>query len=185
MSADARPSTSRAGAEPGPEGAPGFLTRWGLAVAAPRAALLVADDPRTAGRAAGDLVRAIAVVLVAAHTRELVAAGWVAARVGVGDAVPAILRAVSGASMFPLVFVLVASVAVTVAAGRRRHLGRDFDLACVAALAPVTVSLAAALWVQAVAPLAATGRGVVLVAALGWGGGLAALGVVVARQRMA
>jgi hypothetical protein len=163
---------------------PGFLTRWGLAVVSPRDALVLADDPAAAGRAAGDLVRAIGVVLLAAHTRELVAAGWVAAELGVRDAAPAFLRALSGASMFGLVFVLVASLVVSVGAGRQRHLGRDFDLACVAALAPVTVTLVAALWARAVVPMGATGRGVVLVAALGWGGALTALAVVFARRRL-
>jgi hypothetical protein len=163
--------------------APGFLTRWGLSVAAPRAALTLADDPDRAGRAAGDLVRAIGVVLVAAHTRELVAAAWVALRVGVREASPALLRAVSDASMFGLVFVLIAALVITGGAGRRRHLGRDFDLACVAALAPVSVTLVAALWARAVEQLGVLERGVELSAALGWGGALTALAVSVARRR--
>lgn len=162
----------------------GFVGRWGLAVVAPRSAMMLADDPAAAGRAAGDLVRAIGVVLVAAHTRELVAAGWVAYEVGVREAAPAFLRALSGASMFGLVFVLVASLVVSLGAGRQRHLGRDFDLACVASLAPVTVTLVAALWARAVVPLDATGRGVVLLAALGWGGALTALAVAFARRRV-
>ena len=159
--------------------------RWGLAVAAPRGALALADDPRNAGRAAGDLVRAIGLVLLAAHTRELVAAGWIAVEVGVREAAPVFLRALSGASMFGLIFVLVASLVVSLGAGARRHLGRDFDLACVAALAPVTVTLAATLWSHGVAPLGAGGRGVVLLAALGWGGALVALAVLSARRRRA
>jgi hypothetical protein len=161
----------------------GFLARWGLAMAAPRGAMAIADDPEVSGRAAGDLVRAIGLVLIAAHTRELVAAGWVAVEVGVREAGPALLRAVSGASMFGLVFVLIASLLVTLGAGGRRHLGRDFDLACVAALAPVTVTLAAALWARTVAPLGPAGRGVVLVAALGWGGALVAAAILQARRR--
>jgi len=164
--------------------APGFVSRWGLSVVAPRSALELADDPASAGRAAGDLVRAIGVVLLAAHTRELVAAGWVAVEVGFRQAAPALLRALSGASMFGLVFVLVASLVVSLGAGRRRHLGRDFDLACVASLAPVTVTLVASLWARAVAPLDVTGRGVVLLAALGWGGALTAVAVAFARRRV-
>ncbi len=162
-----------------------FLVRWGLAMVAPRVALGLADDPRAAGRAAGDLVRAIAVVLVVGHTRELVGAGWIAARVGVREAAPALLRALTGASMFGLIFVLVASIVISLAAGRRRHLGRDFDLAGVAALAPVTVTLVALLWARAGAPLGVTGRGVVMLAALAWGGALTALAVVAARRRAA
>ena len=164
--------------------APGFVGRWGMSVVAPRSAMALADDPAAAGRAAGDLVRAIGVVLLAAHTRELVATGWVAVEVGVREAAPAFLRALSGASMFGLVFVLIASLVVSLAAGRRRHLGRDFDLACVASLAPVTVTLVAALWARAVAPLGVAGRGIVLVAALAWGGALVALAVAYARRRV-
>jgi len=155
-----------------------------MSVVAPRGAMVHADDPAAAGRAAGDLVRAIGVVLLAAHTRELVAAGWVAMEVGVRDAAPAFLRALSGASMFGLVFVLIASLLVSLAAGRRRHLGRDFDLACVASLAPVTVTLVAALWARAVAPLGVAGRSVVLLVALAWGGALVALAVAYARRRV-
>lgn len=167
------------------DSAPGFVGRWGLSVVAPRTAMVLADDPAAAGRAAGDLVRAIGVVLLAAHTRELVAAGWVAAEVGVREAAPAFLRALSGASMFGLVFVLVASLVVSIGAGRQRHLGRDFDLACVASLAPVTITLVAALWARSVAPLGPAGRGVVLLAALAWGGALVALAVTFARRRVA
>jgi hypothetical protein len=165
------------------DAAPGFPVRGGLALAAPCGALALADDPRRAGKAAGDLVAAMALVLLAAHTRELVAAGWIAVEVGPRAAAPAFLRALSGASMFGLIFVLVASLVVSLGAGARRHLGRDFDLACVAALAPVTVTLAAALWSRTVAPLGSSGRGVVLLAALGWGGALTALAVVTARRR--
>lgn len=163
---------------------PGFVTRWGMSVVAPRSAFALADDPAAAGRAAGDLVRAIGVVLLAAHTRELAAAGWVAYEVGVRESMPAFLRALSSASMFGLVFVLVASVIVTLGAGRHRHMGRDFDLACVASLAPVTVTLVAALWARAVAPFGSTGRGVVLLAALGWGGALVAVAIAFARRRV-
>lgn len=163
--------------------APGFVTRWGLALVSPRLALALADDPRAAGRAAGDLIRAIGVVLATAHLRELVAAGWIAVEVGVRDAVPAFLRALSGASMFGLIFVLVAALVVSLAAGARRHFGRDVDMACVAALAPVTVTLAAALWARTVMPLGVPGRGVVLLAALGWGGALVALAILAARRR--
>jgi hypothetical protein len=83
------------------------------------------------------------------------------------------------------VFVLVASLVVSLGAGRGRHLGRDFDLACVASLAPVTVTLVAALWAHAVGPIGSTGRGVVLLAALGWGGALTAVALLFARRRVA
>ncbi|HVV83302.1 MAG TPA: hypothetical protein VHE35_09495, partial [Kofleriaceae bacterium] len=129
---------------------PGFFDRWGLALVAPRRAMALADQPSHAGRASGDLLRAIGVVLVVAQTRALVAAGWVAVEVGPRLALPRILRALSGAAMLALVFVVVASVAVTAAAGRKRSLSADFELACVAAMAPVTVAVVATVVVAAV-----------------------------------
>lgn len=162
-----------------------FLVRWGLALAAPRDAMAIADDPQAAGRAAGDLARAIGVVLVAAHTREVVAGVWIGLEVGPREAVPAFMRALSAASMPGLIFVIVAALVVTLGAGARRNLGRDFDLASVATLVPVTLTLAAALWARAVAPLGTYGRGLVLAVALGWGGVLVARAIAAARRRSA
>jgi hypothetical protein len=167
-------------------GGPGFLERWGLALAAPRAALRLADDPAASGRAAGDLLRAIVVVLIVAHTRELVAAAWIAGAVSWRDAWPGLMRAVSGAAMFGLVFVVVATPVVSLCAGARRHLGRDFDLGCVAALVPVTVSLVATLVARtafADGGLGPTGRALVLLTALGWSGAITALAIAEARRR--
>ena len=160
-----------------------FWDRWGLALAAPRQALALADEPEGAGRASGDLLRAIGVLLVVAQTRTLVAAAWVAVEVGPGMALPRLLRALSGAAMLALVFVVVAAVAVTLGAGRRRSLSADFELACVAGLAPVTVAMAATIVVGALGAPGPIGRGVALALALGWGGALAALAVVQARRR--
>ena len=165
------------------EAGPGFWDRWGLAVAAPRRALAEADEPARLGRASGDLLRAIGVLLLVAHTRALVALAWVAVEVGPGMALPRLLRVLSGAAMLALVFVVLAAVAVTLGAGRRRSLSADFELARVAALAPVTVAIAAGLVVSAIGGPGAIGRAVALAVALAWGGALAALAIVQARRR--
>ena len=162
---------------------PGFWDRWGLALAAPRRALALADEPAHLGRASGDLLRAIGVLLIAAHTRALVAIAWITVEVGPGMAVPRLLRVLSGAAMMTLVFVVVAALSITLAAGRRRSLSADFELACVAALAPVTVAIGASLVALLAGGAGGVGRAVALVAALGWGGALAALAVVHARRR--
>jgi cytochrome bd-type quinol oxidase subunit 2 len=161
----------------------GFFDRWGLAVAAPRRAMAIADQPDHAGRASGDLLRAIGVLLLVAQTRVLVGAAWIAVEVGPMAALPRLLRAVSGAAMLALVFVVVAAVVVTIAAGRRRSLSADFELACVAALAPVTVAIGATVVVAATGGPGAIGRAIALAAALGWGGALAAIAIVQARRR--
>jgi hypothetical protein len=162
-----------------------FLVRWGMALAAPRGAMAIADDPGASGRAAGDLARAIVVVVVAAHTRKLVAGMWILFEVGWREAAAVALDGVAAASLLPLIFVLIASLVVSLGAGARRNLGRDFELAAVAALAPVTVMLAADLWSRAIGPLGATGRSIVLGAGLGWGAMLIALAIYTARRRAA
>ena len=161
----------------------GFWDRWGLALAAPRDALVQADGVSATGRASGDLLRAIGVLLLVAQTRTLVAATWVALEIGPSAALPRLLRAMSGAAMLALVFVVIAALAVTVGAGRRRSLSDDFELACVAGLVPVTVAMAATVVVAGLGAPGAIGRGLALAVALGWGGVVAALAVVQARSR--
>lgn len=161
-----------------------FFARWGQALIAPRAAMIRTDADPLPGRAGGDVVRALAIVLVVAHTRELVAAAWIISRLGVKLAMPAIIAALSESATLPLVFVLLTAAAITLLAGARRELGRDIDLACVAALAPALVVLIAST-VGNLVPLGATGRAIVLAAALGWGAVIAAHGVAIARRRSA
>ena len=164
---------------------PRFLERWGLALAAPRTAMRLADDPSRSGRAAGDLLRAILIVLVVAHTREVMASAWIAVEVSWRDAWPGLMRAISNAAMFGLVFVVVAAPVIALLAGGRRNLGRDFDLGCVAALIPVTVAMVATLIARTVltAGFGPAERAVVLLLALGWGGAVAACAVIQARSR--
>lgn len=161
----------------------GFLTRWGLALAAPRTAMRRADASAMSGQASNDLLRALGVVLAVAHTRELVAAAWVGWTVSVAEAWPGLVRAASGAATTPLAFVVVATLVVTLAAGRRRQFGRDFDLACVAALAPVTLTLVATLMRSVGGDLGAIERAMTLIAAVGWGGALTGFAIGQARSR--
>jgi hypothetical protein len=161
----------------------GFLDRWGLALVAPRAALAHADEPTRTGGASSDLMAAIGVLLLVGHTRTLVAAGWIGVEVGAGMALPRLLRAVSSAAMVPLVFVVLATLVITVGAGRRRSLSSDFELACVAALGPVTVALAMTVVTSLLGGTGALGRTLTLGAALAWGGALAALAVGQGRRR--
>lgn len=160
----------------------GFFARWGQALVMPRAAAARTDADPLPGRPAGDLVRALAIVLVVAHTRELVAAGWIGVRLGWQLAMPALNGALMATAAVPLAFVVLAAPAITLAAGARRQLGRDVDLACVAALAPAMIVLVAST-VGRLVPLGAAGRGGVLALAIGWGALIAIHGVRVARRR--
>jgi cytochrome c biogenesis protein CcmG/thiol:disulfide interchange protein DsbE len=122
---------------------PGWLARWTEAVRSPAAAMTRAEAATVGGRPGVDLIKALAVVILAGHTRALVAGGWIAVEHGVRPALAPVMGAVTAAATLPLAVVAVASIAVWLAAGARRDLGRDIDLACVAALPSVLVALVA------------------------------------------
>lgn len=166
------------------DAAPGLLTRLGQLVAAPRAALAAADDPAHAGRAGSDVVRVLALALLVIHTRALVGGAWLGAAVGWDVGGRALLGVVSRAVTTPLVALVVAAVVIWALAGRRRALGRDVDLACVAILPLVLVELAATLVTRAAGVDAtAAGKWAVLAIGGGWVGALIGLAVVHARGR--
>lgn len=159
---------------------PGWLTRVGLAIGRPRWALAIAADRRHAGRSGSDLIAMLAVLLAATQLRWLAAAVWMGGAVDAGLGLRAAMRVVTGALTVDLGALLVGALVVFALAGRRRNLGRAFDLACVAVVPVVMVQLAAAV-------LAAT-AGVALPAvlswplALGWMGALIALAIGPARS---
>jgi hypothetical protein len=136
-----------------------WLPRWGLALVAPRDALAAADARVLGGKPGLDLIGALLALVVVAHTRELAAAGWLLRDVGVRAGVAVAVSAVMAAATVPLVMVAVISAVTTAAAGRRRDLGRDIDLACVAVLPTVT----AAMVVAAAESMVAVPRAVALV----------------------
>jgi len=162
---------------------PGFVTRIGLALAAPRWALLVADDPRTPGRPGSDVIRLFALVLVCVHTRALVAAAWLGAVVDVRIGLRVATSTLSRAFSAPLAFLVVASLAVWLLGGSRRSLGRAFDLACVALVPIIVVDVIATLVIRAggwsLPPIL---RIVVLGAGFSWSGVLVALALVQMRR---
>ena len=169
---DSNASAESAARGPKPEArGPSAITRLGLALAAPRWALAVADLPAHAGRAGNDLIRAIGILLVAAHTRRLVAAVWVAVVVGLGAGARAVVAVLSQALTIDLAFLVVAALGLWVAAGRRRKLGRAFDLICVAAIPLIAVELIATAIVRAADVEVPAGLGYALTGiAFGWSG---------------
>jgi hypothetical protein len=161
---------------------PGFLTRLGLALAAPRWALAVGADPRHPGRAGTDLLRLFGIVLVAVHTRALIGAAWLSTVVGLGAAGQALLTTASKAFTVPLVFLMVGAVVVWLGGGPRRSVGRAFDLACVALIPVITVDIAATLVLRAIG-LPDAARVAVLGVGFTWSGALLALALVQLRRR--
>jgi hypothetical protein len=147
----------------------GFVERIGAALVAPVRALRAADSPENPGRAGTDAALLIAIAFVTMHAPELVAAGWMGYVEGAGVGLSAVVNALSAAVAADLVLLFIAAVVLTLAAGRQRSLGRDFDLACVAILPFVTVELVAGLVLAASGvDLAGFAASAIAAVAYGW-----------------
>jgi len=120
-----------------------FVDRIGAALAAPRRALTVADTEEAAGKAGSDAALLILLSFVAVHTSEVVVAGWLTKTEGIRVGLTAVAGSLSRSLGIQLVVLFAAGVSLTLAAGRRRSLGRDFDLACVVFVPYLVVGLGA------------------------------------------
>lgn len=127
----------------------GWLTRIGLALVGPRWALAIADDPAESGRAGIDLVLLLLVTFAAVHTREIVAAAWLAIAIDPGIGGRALVDILARTVTTPLAWLLIGAGVIWVFAGSRRALGRDFDLACVGVVPMVVVEIVANLVARA------------------------------------
>ena len=125
-----------------------FLERVGAALVAPRAALRTADRPGAEGRTAGDATTLVALSFLATHLREIVAAVWIGTLEGPGVGLSLVLGVASRVLAMKLVVLFIAALVLTLAAGRARSLGRDFDLACVAFVPYLAVELVGSLALQ-------------------------------------
>lgn len=120
-----------------------FLSRIGLAIVRPRTALGLAGNRDYAGRSGSDLLGMIAILLVATQLRWLVSAAWLGFAVAANLGLQALMHVLTTTLTMELVLLVIAAAVVFVASGSQRELGRAFDIACVAALAPVLVHLVA------------------------------------------
>lgn len=121
----------------------GLLERLGAALIAPRRALAGAETG--GGRAPGDLALLFVLGFVALHVDRLVTAGWLVVDGEVSVAIQTVLVAASHDLSVPLMILFFAGAVLTAVAGRRRSIGADFDLVCVAFIPAVVVHLAGAL----------------------------------------
>jgi thiol-disulfide isomerase/thioredoxin len=189
-----RPSRMPRGTEPAPPGAPaagprrgragpGRLTRWGLALAEPRWALAVADDPQHAGRPGTDLLVLFAALLAAVHVRALVGAVWLAARVDLMVGVRALGMIAARTFTTDLAFLVIGAALVFIVGGPRRALGRAFDLAC-AAIVPMVVveAIASAVVREAGVEVPAAVAMIVTMSGFAWSGAILALALVQMRR---
>ena len=155
---------------------PGPITRFGLALVAPRWALAVADQPAHAGRSGSDLIRLLGILLVAAHPRRIVAAIWLATELGAGAGLRGVVAVLSQALTVTLAFLVLATLGVWLASGPRRAIGRAFDLVCVATVPLIAIELVATATLRALDVEAPGGVLFVLsAAAFAWAGALVAL----------
>jgi uncharacterized membrane protein YuzA (DUF378 family) len=125
------PANTQASSDP--QAAPAWLLdRIGVALSCPAQAMRLADAPGASGRAASDAVALLALVFVATSLRDLVSAGWMVADGALPVALHSVVSSLAGLAAGPLAFLFAGGLLVTVLAGRRRSIGRDFDLASVA-----------------------------------------------------
>lgn len=170
---------------------PGSLVeRIGAALVAPRRALAAADaasgDAQGGGaaRTGSDVALLIALSVVAASTREVLAALWLVFAGSVTDGIGVLMSILSRAAAMDLVFLLVAGVAITLLAGRGRALGRDLDLAFVAYVPIAFVRLAAELGLALTGwPVTGVVQRSVALLAYGWAGAILLLACTTARAR--
>ena len=151
----------------------------------PRAALATAGDRDHAGRSGTDLLVAILGLILATRLRTLVQAGWTGGVLGGKYAVQLVVQLLTDTLTIPLGILIIAAVAIWASAGKRRQLGRAFDLACVAVLPLVFVDLIAGVVLHALdlavpMPLVWT----LTALAYAWTGSLVALAMLEARFRM-
>lgn len=164
-----------------PASEPSFLTRLGLALAAPRWALAIAGDRRNPGRSGNDLMRVIGLGLVAGYAHVLVVAAWLSISLGTLE-LSVLASVLASALIAPMAALVLAAAALWLAAGKARNLGRAFDLACVAAV-PLMLVLLVAAAASGMTSLAGARlwQLVVLGAAFGWFGAVIALALPVVR----
>lgn len=125
------------------------LARWidriGAALAAPKLALSVSDTPAGRGRASSDVVLLLLIALVARETHLFVTAGWLLVDGEWGGAFMVLMGGAQKYLIVGVILLLAGSVLLSILAGRRRSIGDDFDLVCIALTPLVVLELANAL----------------------------------------
>jgi len=110
---------------------PSLSTRLGLALIAPRRAFELAEAAR--GRAGlTDVATLLLIKYVCVEARSFIFALWTIVQVGFLPGLGALGPSLQRALGLDLIVVFGGGVLVTLAAGKKRHLSRDFDLAAVA-----------------------------------------------------
>jgi len=142
--------------------------------------MTIAGDRRNVGRSGSDLLAAIVTLVVATQLRAVIAAFWLGLAVTWGLGGRALVQLLQGTLTVDLGVLVIAAAIIFAGSGRRREVGRSFDLACVAVLPLVylqLVVLVLAHFTELALPAAA-----VYAPALAWTGSLVALATVEGRR---
>jgi thiol-disulfide isomerase/thioredoxin len=160
-----------------------FVTRMGLALARPRAALAIGGNREHAGRSGSDLLLAIVVLVLVTQARALVMAWRVGVIVEPTLGLRAVVRTLTDVLAVDLGFLVLGSLVIWAAAGRRRELGRAADLSCVAVLPLLFVELiGTVVFMIADIDVPRAAMTVLSLGAYTWTGVLVALGALEARS---
>ncbi len=163
-----------------------FVDRLGLAIVAPKQALAIAGDRDNAGRSGSDLLAMVLVLVLATQLRGVFASLWVGSAVDWGLGLRSLVHVLATSVTVDLVLLVIAAVAIFAADGRRRELGRAFDLACVAVLPLIFVELAATLVVRLFdVSMPELGMRLLSGGSYAWTGALVALAIAGERRRAA
>jgi hypothetical protein len=171
-------------ADPDADPDPGqhFVTRVGAALVAPMQALSAAG--RHIGKTPGDAALLLLLAFVAVHTREVVAAVWLTIDGDPAMGLQMLVSKLARVASAPLIFLVAGGVGIAIFAGKRRSLGADFDLACVAFVPIVVLEVAVSLVMSALgSPPSMVVMRVAVALGYAWGGVILVLGVLEARSR--
>lgn len=161
-----------------------MAARFGAALTSPRAALRLADQPRAGGRAMTDVALALVLLIVARKARSLVMAGAFAFSGDISTAGSVVVAAIGAVIGQYLAMIVAGGIVVTALAGKRRSLGRDFDLACVAVIPAIAIELCVYTGVLALGRMPGDVLWRIIgIAAIAWAVALVIVAVIVARGR--
>ena len=114
-----------------------------MAIGAPRHAMALVGDRRHQGRSGSDLIALIVLVILATRLAPMFEAGWQVAAISVGHGVRFALHTLTRMLTFDLAMLVIGALALWLAGGPRRNVGRAFDFACVAVVPLLVVELVA------------------------------------------
>ncbi len=156
-----------------------WLARIGAALAAPRLALAASDSPEGQGRSSSDSTLLLLLAVVALKTELFVISGWMVADGDYQGALTVLMVGAREHLIMPIIVLLVSSIVLSIVAGKRRSLARDFDLVCVALTPLVILEVLYALLLHAGLDLHLPS----VVLGYGWAGALFVLAVMQSRSR--